>query len=129
MECGKNTRRQLGQRGEDIACEFLQSIGHIILERNWRYGHREIDIISFDAEGIHFVEVKTRRENIQVPPQENVNHQKQKNITTAAQGYIRGGKGMPPGNHEYSFDVVAVTFSGNGHSTEWFPNAYIPIFI
>ena len=35
-----------GKKGEDIACGLLEGMGHIILERNWRSGHLEIDIIS-----------------------------------------------------------------------------------
>ena len=82
MESDGNYRRDLGRKGEDMACVFLEDMGHIILERNWRSGHLEIDIISLDADGIHFVEVKTRRQNIQAPPQENVGSQKQQKITT-----------------------------------------------
>lgn len=129
MECGKNTRRQLGQRGEDIACEFLQSIGHIILERNWRYGHREIDIISFDAEGIHFVEVKTRQKNIQARPQDNVNKTKQKRIVSASLGYLNTAQGLPRKDLECFFDVVAITFENGEADVEWIPQAFIPLYI
>lgn len=129
MEGGKNHRRKLGQRGEDLACEFLHGMGHIILERNWRSGHLEVDLISYNAEGIHFVEVKARQESIQAPPQMSVNRQKQRNIVQAAQRFLRSGKGMPYGSHEVMFDVVAVTFIGDGHHLEWFPQAYIPLYI
>ena len=56
MESGKNHRRELGQLGEELACEWLREMGHTILERNWRSGHLEVDIISFDADGIHFIQ-------------------------------------------------------------------------
>ena len=69
MESKDDNRRDLGRQGEDIACDLLKGMGHTILERNYRSGHLEIDIISIDADGIHFVEVKTRRSNIQAPPQ------------------------------------------------------------
>ena len=46
MENKGNYRRDLGRQGEDIACTLLESMGHTILERNWRSGHLEIDIIS-----------------------------------------------------------------------------------
>ena len=49
MESGKNSRGELGRLGEDIACRYLENLGHTILDRNWRWGHLEIDIISFDA--------------------------------------------------------------------------------
>ena len=129
MEGDSYYRRNLGRKGEDIACRFLESQGHTILERNWRYGHLEIDIISFDAEGIHFVEVKTRRLSIQAPPQENVNHIKQARIAKAALKFLKTGKGLPFGNLECMFDVVAVTFDGDKPRTEWFPQAYIPIYL
>ena len=128
MESGKDFRRSLGQLGEDLACDFLRGIGHTILERNFRSGHLEIDIISFDADGIHFVEVKTRRENVQAPPQESVDWRKQKRIVHAAQSFLKSGKGRPYGSHECMFDVVAVTFCGEKHSTEWIPQAFIPLY-
>ena len=128
MEGGKHNRRELGDRGEDIACALLESMGHTILERNWRSGHLEIDIISYTADGIHFVEVKTRRESIQAPPQESVDWRKQQRIVRAAQSFLKSGKGKPYGSHECMFDVIAVTFCGDEHITEWIPQAFIPLY-
>lgn len=128
MEGDSNYRRQLGKQGEDIACAFLETLGHQILERNWRSGHLEIDIISIGADGIHFVEVKTRRLNIQSPPQENVDRSKQQKITKAAMKFLKTTKGLPYGNHECLFDVAAVIFDGDSARLEWFPQAYIPIY-
>lgn len=129
MENREDHRRDLGRLGEDIACDLLKNMGHTILERNYRNGHLEIDIISIDAYGIHFVEVKTRRDNIQAPPQYNVDRAKQKRITRAALGFLHSRKGLPLNGCECQFDVVAVTFSGQSYSTEWFPQAYIPIYV
>ena len=129
MESDGNYRRDLGQKGEDMACRFLENMGHRILERNWRSGHLEIDIISLDADGIHFVEVKTRRRNMQAPPQENVNRAKQQKIIKAALRYLKSGKGLPYGDHECMFDVVAVSFENGKEKIEWFPQAYIPIYL
>ncbi len=129
MESDGNHRRDLGKIGEDIACGLLEEMGHVILERNWRSGHLEIDIISYDPEGIHFVEVKTRSQNIQAPPQENVDRRKQRRIVQAAQDFLRRKKGLPYGEHEYHFDVVAVTFEEGEIRKEWFPDAFIPLFI
>ena len=111
-----------------MACRCLESIGHTILERNWRSGHLEVDIISYDEEGIHFVEVKARRQSIQTPPQDNVDRKKQARITKAALNFLRSAKWLPFGNHECFFDIVAVTFDGDKESLEWFPQAYIPIY-
>ena len=129
MEGNGDSRQTIGKQGEDIACEMLQGMGHVILERNWRSGHLEIDIISYDPDGIHFVEVKSRRSSIQAPPQESVDRGKQNRIIKAAHGFLRTKKGLPYGNHECHFDIIAVTFKGDTWSTEWFPQAYIPLYL
>ena len=129
MESGEDSRLAIGQQGEELVCKFLQNAGHTILERNWRSGHLEVDIISFNADGIHFVEVKTRRKNIQAPPQDSVRKQKQRNIVKAAQTFLRSRKGAPYGNHECIFDVVAVTFDKDLPQIDMIPQAYIPLFV
>lgn len=129
MEGNDNYRSRLGKIGEDLACRLLEDMGHVILERNWRSGHLEIDIISVASDGIHFVEVKTRRMNIQAPPQENVNRTKQTRIAKAATRYLKNRNGYSYGNLECSFDVIAITFNGDEAQTEWIPQAYIPIYI
>ena len=68
----------LGRRGEDVACGFLSGKGHTIVERNYRSGHLEIDIITLDKDGVHFVEVKSRVAPVAVSPEENVTAAKQK---------------------------------------------------
>ena len=129
MESGKDYRRELGRRGENLACDYLCRHGHTILERNWRSGHLEIDIISHDADGIHFVEGKARKESIQAPPQDNVGHLKQKRIVKAALSYLNNMHDKIFGSSECFFDVMAVTFTDTEARLEWIPQAYIPIYI
>lgn len=129
MESGKDDRRDIGRKGEDTACRLLEEKGQIIIERNWRYGHLEVDIISADPNGIHFVEVKTRSRSIQAPPQENVDWQKQRNIAKAAQAYLRTRKGIAYRSLECMFDIVAVTFTKESVETEYIEQAYIPMYL
>lgn len=129
MEGGKNHRQEIGKAGEELACGLLRDMGHVILERNWRSSHQEIDIISVDTAGIHFVEVKARQRNVQAPPQLSVDHAKQRNITKAARQFLRTAKGFPYNGHECHFDIVAITFSKEGPAIEWFPQAYIPMYL
>ena len=49
-----------GKWGEEIAANYLLEHGFEILARNWRYEHKEIDIIATKSNCIYFVEVKTR---------------------------------------------------------------------
>ncbi len=129
MESNFSHRQDLGKRGEEIACEMLAGMGHVILERNWRSGHLEIDIISYDPAGIHFIEVKTRSCNIQAPPQDNVDRMKQRHIVNAARAFLRTRGGLPYRDYEYNFDIAAITFEGGAYRAEWFPQAYIPLYM
>ena len=65
-------RGALGKHGEDDVCQFLIERGHTILDRNWRSGHLEIDIVTLAPDGIHFVEVKSRVAPVQGEPQDAV---------------------------------------------------------
>ena len=122
-------RQKLGVLGENIACRYLEGMGHTILERNWRCRHLEIDIISIDQEGIHFVEVKARQRSMQAPPQDNVNRKKQRNIVKAALGYLNTVGNLPRKDVECFFDVVAITLEDGDAQVEWIPQAYIPIYV
>ena len=75
---------KIGRMGEDAACTHLCSLGQTILERNWRCGHLETDIISLGSDGIHFVEVKARVAPSTTDPSENVGYAKQRNMAKAA---------------------------------------------
>lgn len=51
---------ELGRRGEDLACLYLEGAGLAILDRNWRCALGEIDIVARDGAAIVVAEVKTR---------------------------------------------------------------------
>ena len=63
---------ELGKWGEDEAARFLQRKGFTILERDWREGKRDLDIIALTEDGklLVFVEVKTRRNDVYLQPEE-----------------------------------------------------------
>ncbi|WP_296192795.1 YraN family protein [uncultured Microbacterium sp.] len=50
----------LGRAGEERASEHLRQRGWVILDRNWRCRHGEIDIVALDGDAIVAIEVKTR---------------------------------------------------------------------
>lgn len=123
-------RMSLGRRGEDVACGFLSGKGHTIVERNYRSGHLEIDIITLDKDGVHFVEVKSRVAPVMVSPEENVTMSKQRKVADAALRYLNTAKDKRIfGDLEVNFDVVAVTFDGGKEIVEWFPNAFYPMYL
>lgn len=122
-------RMLLGKKGEDIACRFLEGMGHRIIARNCRIGHFELDIVSTDVRGVHFVEVKSRMAPVAAEPEENVTPLKQRKIAKAALGFLHRWSGNLPGTGpEVYFDVVAVTFDNEEAKVEWFPEAFVPMY-
>jgi len=52
--------RHIGDKGEDIACEYLENLGYKIIQRNYTIRGGEIDIIASREGLIYFIEVKYR---------------------------------------------------------------------
>lgn len=102
----------------------------MILERNCRRGHLEMDIISLDGDGVHFVEVKSRTAPVSAAPQENVTAAKQRNIAAGALRYLNTAKDERLARDlEVNFDVIAVVFDGGKTLVEYFPRAFTPIYV
>lgn len=59
----KNTT-VVGMKGESAVCEYLKSVGHEIVARNFKTKFCEIDIVSIFKNQIYFTEVKTRKNDI-----------------------------------------------------------------
>lgn len=95
----------LGKWGEEVAAEFLVSNGYTILERDWKDGHRDIDIIARTAdETIVFVEVKTRTSDVIAKPEDAITKQKIKSIGKAANAYVKAYQLW----NELRFDVITI---------------------
>ena len=84
---------ELGRKGENAACKFLERKGFTILERNWVCAAGEADIIaSIDTEygsELHFVEVKTRKSTAKGFPEEAVNAEKRRKYEVIAEIYMQ----------------------------------------
>ncbi|QNL50642.1 YraN family protein [Olivibacter sp. SDN3] len=93
-----------GISGETAAQNYLLECGYLLLHKNWRYKHLEVDIVMRDQDTLVFVEVKTRTDGRFGLPYESVNWQKQRKLSQAATIYIK--------QHHYEgeirFDVVSI---------------------
>ena len=110
-----------------MACDFLESRGQHILDRNWRAGHLEIDIVSEGPDGLHFVEVKTRKAPAAADPLVNVTAGKQKHLIKAALQYLHSG-GRRFADAEVYFDIVTVIIGSDTTYIKYYPQAFIPIY-
>lgn len=75
-----------GRRFEDIACEYLTSLGYRILHRNFYCRGGEIDIIALDGEVLVFVEVKGTTTKLN--PAERINYKKLQRIYKCAEEFL-----------------------------------------
>lgn len=78
-----------GRQGEALAEHWLRLRGHEILDRNWRFGHLELDIVTMHEGRLHVVEVKTKRGGSDVRPEEEVRPTKLRRLLKAAGAYVR----------------------------------------
>ncbi|MBU6342521.1 MAG: YraN family protein [Bacteroidetes bacterium] len=82
-------KQNLGKAGEDLAAAFLENKHFRIVERNYRAGRLELDLIAWSPEGILvFVEVKTRSSNNFGGPIDAVTDAKQHKMAKAAAHYM-----------------------------------------
>lgn len=115
---------ELGKLGEALAVEYLINKGYQILERNWRSGHKEIDIIALNGNTLVAVEVKTRRSDNFGEPEIAVGVMKQRMLAWAADAYVRYNKL----DVDIRFDIISIVFTDQGPETEHIEDAFIVTF-
>ena len=123
------TTAETGRRGEDLAVELLESKGYRVLDRNYRFGREEIDVVCFlpneanDGGQIVVVEVKARSGTGFGAPEASVDHAKQKAILRVTEAYLHERRLMPS---PVRFDVIAIQFGDGDPVVEHFEYAFGP---
>ena len=111
-----------GRIGEREAEDFLLKRGLRTLERNWRYSHKEVDLIMAGEDAIHFVEVRSLTAPSLIKPYESLGFNKKRNLMVAASAYMA----LNHINKEISLVVVSVQFFDGEVFIEYFCNAFTP---
>ena len=112
--------KELGQKGEQIAIEYLLKKNFKILERNYRFQKAEVDIIAKQENIIIAVEVKTRSTKAFGNPQDFLKPKQIQRIVKAMDHYIIS-------NHldaELRFDIIAIISEGSRTDIEHLENAF-----
>jgi putative endonuclease len=115
-------KKKIGNKGEEIAAQYLENKGYRILCRNWTYMKRELDIVAQNGNELVFVEVKTRSADFIVSPAEAVTPKKQRLLVNAANMFVQ----MNDLNFESRFDIVSVVYQNNSFRVEHIENAFYP---
>lgn len=103
------SKQQLGQKGEQLAAEYLLKKGHTLVARNFRSGHSELDIISTIGKTLVVTEVKS----FATPPPDaaefRVHLRKQRTLFRGAYGFLQEHTEYE--SYNLRFDVIIVDFS------------------
>jgi putative endonuclease len=102
------THIDLGKQGETLAAAWLKEKGFQVIQRNWRYGQTEIDIIAIKEGMLHFIEVKCRS-GTKVFPEANVTNQKIRTLLRAISQYLL----IHPQYRDFRLDILSVLVRGN----------------
>jgi putative endonuclease len=103
------SHNDLGRWGEDVAADYLERQGYTIIERDWKSGHRDLDIIALDDDTVVFVEVKTRSNRMFTDPEMAVDYQKIRHLQQAANHYIK----YRHIDNDIRFDIITVVGTMN----------------
>ncbi len=82
------SRKALGAFGESAALGHLHRQGYELLARNWRCSLGEIDLVARQGDQVVFIEVRTRRNDHQGPPEASLGPAKRKRLVALAYQYV-----------------------------------------
>ena len=108
------TTRQIGDRGEQTAADWLTADGHEIIVRNWRTRYCEIDIVSKKGDVLYFTEVKYRKNDNFGDGLAAITNKKQHQMCFAAEIFISK-------NAQYEncdMRLMAISVDGNPPAVE-----------
>ena len=103
---------EFGIISEDRAAAYLMARGYTIRDRNWRIGHKELDIVAQKNGTLAVIEVKARRTDHYGDAVDAVTDDKIRKIVQAAHAYVRYYRIDLP----VRFDIIAIT-GEPGHQT------------
>lgn len=111
----------LGHKGEKVAATFVRRAGLRILDRNWRQGRLELDIVCRDGDTVVFVEVKTRTSRKRGDPEDSITPAKQRTLGRAAQAWLAAHDAW---NVPCRFDVICLVANDGTFSVEYYRHAF-----
>lgn len=111
---------ELGKKGEQLAVDFLIANAYQVVERNYRFGKAEIDIIAKKESVLAIIEVKTRSSTNFGNPQDFLKPSQIKRIVNAVDYYVTNNNL----DVEVRFDVVAIIKSSKGFEINHLEDAF-----
>ena len=103
-------KSELGQLGEDVACEYLAKNGYSVLVRNYRRKWGEIDVVAKSKdETLVFFEVKTMTENKGgLEPEDQASISKLNRVKRTCEAFVGNNPNLVSENKGWRIDLLAV---------------------
>ena len=117
-----DTRRQFGDRGEELAAQLLLRAGYRVIDRNVGCRYGEIDIIAVKDDVHCFVEVRSRATDVWGDPALTVMSAKQRKVVKSAIWWLQRERLLE--RVPVRFDVVSVVGRGPDARVEHIPGAF-----
>lgn len=118
-----SSKSELAKKGEELACEHLSAKGYTIVQRNYRTGQGELDIIARHNNFIVIVEVKTRESAYLTDPLQLVPITKQRQVIRMANTYLKNLSTL----EQARFDIVIVVHNASYTKVEHIEDAFYPM--
>jgi putative endonuclease len=116
-------RAAIGRSAEDIAAEFLERQGLVVLMRNYRRRGGELDIVAREGDVLVIGEVRTRSTESFGGAAASIDGWKQHKIVRAATQLLQQRKDLA--KLRARFDVLVVHGAGDAHArVEWIKHAF-----
>ena len=112
---------ELGDKGEQLAVEYLIKNDYKIIKRNYRYLKAEVDIIAQKNAILIGVEVKTRTSNHFGNPQDFINKKKIDLLVSALNNFVIENDL----DVEVRLDIVAILKQKNAFQIEHLKDAFL----
>jgi putative endonuclease len=109
-----------GQKAEMLAARYLANIGYLILDKNYRSGRAEVDIIAQTGTFLVFVEVKSLQKRFHGNPEGRIGKHKKHMLFQAADAYQMDNNW----HQEIRFDAISVNFYPQAIKIEHFEDAF-----
>ena len=98
-------QKKIGDFGETLAADYLQSKGYLLLDRHYTTRYGELDLVMQESGTIVFVEVKTRTTFTYGLPEASITPGKMEKIQNSALLWLQAHPDAPD---DWRVDAVAV---------------------
>lgn len=118
----KGSSRQQGALAEQLARQYLETQGLVLIGQNFHSRRGEIDLIMCQGAQLVFVEVRQRSRTKHGCALESITARKQQRIIYAASHYLQCYPKWQ--RHPCRFDVIAIEQLDAPQKIQWIQNAF-----